>query len=251
MLSVHQTVEAQYPLPHKSPLGVIYKVLRKCMLVCELCESRSAEVSRRCASRTPTVRPKRTVLPLHYILVKRTGKDSNPRCFRTTVFKTITISLSDTRAEWRIGASNSSPQECKSCALPNELIPHALRLGFEPRTYRLTADCSTIELPKHCTLCRIRTYYLRFRRPLLYPNELIEREPRVGFEPTTSRLQNEPTAVVIPWHKVLSASPLFQHYSDAKTHLFDLRNSTKRGRTLVYPLATNVQSTGGLSSPTN
>ena len=47
------------------------------------------------------------------------------------------------------------PQDFKSCASASSATPAffmALRVGLEPTTYRLTAGCSTIELPKN-TCC--------------------------------------------------------------------------------------------------
>ena len=45
-------------------------------------------------------------------------------------------------------------QDFKSCASASFATPAklALRVGFEPTTYRLTAGCSTIELPKNTGL---------------------------------------------------------------------------------------------------
>lgn len=48
------------------------------------------------------------------------------------------------------------------------------RVGFEPTTYNRVAACR-VEPLHHLPVgapCRIRTYHLWFRRPLLYPNEL-------------------------------------------------------------------------------
>ena len=45
------------------------------------------------------------------------------------------------------GGLNTEPPDYKSGALPIELAGDmAPRLGLEPRTFRLTAECSTIEL---------------------------------------------------------------------------------------------------------
>ena len=52
---------------------------------------------------------------------------------------------------WRIAGSNRSPSECKSDALPNELIPQFLvtQDGFEPSTNGVWDRRSTAELPCH------------------------------------------------------------------------------------------------------
>ena len=50
-------------------------------------------------------------------------------------------------------------QDFKSCASANSATPAflALRVGFEPTAYRLTAGCSTVELPKNALNWRLPT----------------------------------------------------------------------------------------------
>ena len=61
---------------------------------------------------------------------------------------------------WR--ESNPQPADYKSAALPlshTSKIKLALHLGLEPRTYRLTAGCSTIELMKRMINTAIQDYH--------------------------------------------------------------------------------------------
>jgi hypothetical protein len=57
------------------------------------------------------------------------------------------------------------PQDFKSCASASSATPAILapRVGLEPTTYRLTAECSTIELPwnTNAMLCTARIIIIR------------------------------------------------------------------------------------------
>ena len=57
---------------------------------------------------------------------------------------------------WRIRGSNPLLLLARQIFYPSELIPHmAGKMGLEPTTLRLTAECSTIELHSN-----IKVYFL-------------------------------------------------------------------------------------------
>jgi hypothetical protein len=51
--------------------------------------------------------------------------------------------------------SDSTSYACKAYVLPVKLIPLAPEEGVEPTTHWLTANCSTIELPRNKMLIHI------------------------------------------------------------------------------------------------
>ena len=76
-------------------------------------------------------------------------RDSNPHLID---FKSI-ASADWATSPWSQHTDfNRKPVAYKATALPIELCWLAPRLGLEPRTLRLTAECSTIELPRNQTV---------------------------------------------------------------------------------------------------